>query len=99
MDPAAPSVTRRRAVRQALPATHAVMVVFAVLSAIGVISLFVFSDRTEDWFAWTVVEFAFACASLTWLEATALLAAATPWALPTAFWASLTTFCAFWTAT
>jgi hypothetical protein len=27
---------------------------FAVLSTIGVISLFVFSERTEDWFAWTV---------------------------------------------
>jgi hypothetical protein len=37
------------------------MVVFAVLSAIGVISLFVFSDRTEDWFAWTIAPPLTAC--------------------------------------
>jgi hypothetical protein len=61
VDPSAPTVTRRRAVRLALPATHVVMVAFAVLSTIGVISLFVFSDRTEDWFAWTVVPPLTAC--------------------------------------
>lgn len=61
MDPAPPIVARRSAVRRALPATHAVMAVFAVLSTIGVISLFVFSDRTEEWFAWTIVPPATAC--------------------------------------
>src|SRR5690242_18088411 len=61
VDSAPPTVARRNAVRRALPATHAVMVAFAGLSTIGVISLFVFSDRTEDWFAWTVVPPLTAC--------------------------------------
>ena len=47
--------------RQALPATRAVLAVFAVLSALAVISLFVFSDRTDEWFAWTIAPPLSAC--------------------------------------
>lgn len=54
MDRAPTTVVERSAVRQALPATRAVLGTFAVLSTLAVISLFFFSDRTDEWFAWTI---------------------------------------------
>jgi hypothetical protein len=54
MDPAPTTVAPSTTVRGTLPATRAVLSAFAVLSTLGVISLFVFSDRTDEWFAWTI---------------------------------------------
>jgi hypothetical protein len=54
MDPAPTTVTPRTELRRALPATRAVLGLFAVLSTLAVISLFFFSDRTDDWFAWSI---------------------------------------------
>jgi hypothetical protein len=53
MDPAPPTVAPT-SVRRPLPATRAVLAIFAVLSTLAVIALFVFSDRTDEWFAWTI---------------------------------------------
>src|SRR4051794_15304815 len=54
MDPAPTALAPRTGARRALPATRAVLVVFAVLSTLALISLFFFSDRTNEWFAWTI---------------------------------------------
>ena len=61
VDPAPTTVAERGAVRQALPATRAVLGTFAVLSTLAVISLFFFSDRTDEWFAWTIAPPVTAC--------------------------------------
>ena len=61
MDPAPTSVAVRSRPRRALPATRAVLAVFAVLSTLAVISLFFFSDRTDEWFAWTIAPPLTAC--------------------------------------
>jgi hypothetical protein len=40
--------------RRALPVTRAVLIIFGVLSTLAFVSLFVFSDRSAEWFAWTI---------------------------------------------
>jgi hypothetical protein len=54
VDPAHATLARSTDVRRALPATRAVLGTFAVLSTLALISLFFFSDRTNEWFAWTI---------------------------------------------
>jgi hypothetical protein len=54
VDPAPTTVAPSTRVRHPLPATRAVLGVFAVLSTLAVISLYFFSDRTDEWFAWTI---------------------------------------------
>src|SRR3954447_21075226 len=61
MDPAPTTVTPRTELRRALPATRAVLGLFAVLSTLAVISIFLFSHRTDDWFAWTIAPPLSAC--------------------------------------
>ncbi|MCU1613053.1 MAG: conserved rane protein of unknown function [Frankiales bacterium] len=55
MDPAPTAVAPITTERRALPATRAVLAIFAVLSTLAFTSLFVFSDRSDEWFAWTIV--------------------------------------------
>jgi hypothetical protein len=54
VDPAHTTLASRADARPALPATRAVLGTFAVLSTLALISLYFFSDRTNEWFAWTI---------------------------------------------
>jgi hypothetical protein len=54
VDPAHTTLASRTDPRPALPATRAVLGTFAVLSTLALISLYFFSDRTNEWFAWTI---------------------------------------------
>lgn len=54
MDAASPTLTRPAGVRRLLPTMRALLIVFAVLTALAVVALFVMASRTADMFAWTI---------------------------------------------
>ena len=54
MDPAPPEVADRTGVRRVLPAMRALLGAFAVLTTLAFVALFVLSEQTAHYFAWTI---------------------------------------------